>query len=213
MAKQPNPGQKVSKNLAAIFILIICAAFVLVIKMVLDYSGAPDQGQNLRAKGNLNAPLQIVEFIDFQCPACAKGAQYLKTFMTDHPDVVYLEMKYFPLGMHRHAVMSSRYAECASQQGKFWPFHDALVEKQHQWKNLISAMPAFDVMADNVEIDRTQLNACLKDESIDALIIKDKNEGESYGIKSTPTYFINGEMVVGLKSLKEVLNKHLEEKK
>lgn len=69
----------------------------------------------VRIKGEANAPIKITEFTDFQCPSCAQGSKYLKKFMEGHPKAVHLEMKYYPLNMHRHAFMSARYAECAGK--------------------------------------------------------------------------------------------------
>lgn len=162
-----------------------------------------------RVKGDKNAKLHITEYIDFQCPSCAYGAKYLNDIMNQKPGLIRLEMRYFPLRMHKHAVMASRYAECALQQDKFWEYHDRLIDQQKNWKNLVNAMPAFDQLAQDVGLEPAVLQQCLSDESVLDEIERHKAEGKALGINSTPTYFINGEMVVGTKSLMDMIRPYL----
>jgi len=82
-----------------------------------------------------------------------------------------------------------------------------------QWQGLVDASPAFAVMADELKLNRHRFENCLKDDKTDLEIQKDRAEGNRLGIKSTPTYFINGKMVVGTKSLEDELKTHLEGKK
>ena len=163
----------------------------------------------IRVKGNSDAPIRVTEFIDLECPACAQGAKYLAQFMADHPASVRLELKYFPLKMHRHGLEVARYAECAARQGKFWPFQDLLLERQANWSRLMDAAPAFILIAKEVGLDPKRLDTCLKDGSVDALITQSQMEGEKRGVKSTPTYYINGKMVVGINSLQSELTQLL----
>ncbi|MCK5082196.1 MAG: thioredoxin domain-containing protein [Candidatus Omnitrophica bacterium] len=164
-----------------------------------------------RIKGNDHAPIKVTEFIDFQCFACAYGAAYLKEMIKKHPEAIQVEVKHFPLQMHRHGLSSSRYAECSARQGGFWPFQDMLLARQGNWMRLVDADPAFLQIADDSGLDEKKLEACLKDYTVDEAIEKNKEEGKVLGIKSTPTYFINGKMVVGGKSLEEEIKKLLEE--
>ncbi|VAX35116.1 hypothetical protein MNBD_UNCLBAC01-2109 [hydrothermal vent metagenome] len=201
---------KSSKKNATIFIVIFVIAAVFGVKFFLS-SKRNNQSSIIeaRVKGDKKAPLQIVEFIDFQCPACAMGAKYLKEFMKENPSVVHLEMKYFPLKSKAYGVLSAQYVECASKQGKFWSFHDYLVDRQAQWRKLTDAKPAFELMAEELQLDKAQLDKCLVDEKTTEIIFKDKKEGQDLGIRSTPTYFVNGEMVVGPKNLKEKLEHYI----
>lgn len=203
---------KFPKKLIALFIIITCIGAIYGIKFYMKSSSAGiSKGVATKVKGAITAPIQITEFIDFQCHSCAQGSKELKKTMGEHPGMISVEAKYFPLKMHKHAVLAARYAECASRQGKFWPFHDYLMERQHNWDRLTDAKPAFEVIAKDVSLDLSGLEACLQDETVDEAIQKNKKEGETLGIKSTPTYFINGEMVVGAKSLKIELDKLIEE--
>jgi len=114
-----------SKKSATILIVVICVITVYGIK----YSqGNPplEESKDLfaRMKGDINAPIKITEFADFQCPACAYASKYIKEFMKIHPGKLRVEMKYYPLMAHKHAFLSATYAECTARQGKFWKFHD-----------------------------------------------------------------------------------------
>jgi len=162
--------------------------------------------QAARAQGNPAARVKIVEFIDFQCPACAYGMKYLKTFLGEHPNDVYLQVRYYPLtNMHHHAMISALYSECAARQGKFWALEDLMMPQQSQWAQLISPEPVFRAMASQVGMDTAKLNTCLVSDEARKTINDEKSLGVSLGINSTPTYFINGKMVVGAKSLEDVL--------
>jgi len=162
--------------------------------------------QQVRAKGNPEARVKIVEFIDFQCPACANGIIYLKTFFDQHPHDIYLQVKYFPLtNFHHHAMISALYSECAARQGRFWALDDLMIPQQAQWSQLINPEPVFQAMATQVGMNIDQLNACLASDDARKVINDEKSVGQSLGIISTPTYFVNNKMVVGTKSLQDEL--------
>jgi len=138
------------KESIAFFIIIACIVVIYGIKRFVESSSTSPQKQALakaKVKGDVNAPIQIAEFVDFQCPSCAHGAKDLKKFMGEHPNTIRLEVKYFPLKMHKHAVLSARYAECAARQNKFWPFHDYLFKGQNKWKRLLDAKPVFEFIS------------------------------------------------------------------
>ena len=162
--------------------------------------------QTARAKGNPGARVKIVEFIDFQCPACAYGVKFLKTFFDQHPNDLYLQVRYFPLtNMHHHAMVSALYSECAARQGKFWALDDLMIAQQSQWAQLVSPEPVFQAMATQVGMNIDQLNTCLASDEARKVINDEKSLGQSLGIASTPTYLINNKMVVGTKSLEDEL--------
>ena len=194
-----------SKQITTGLIILACVAIVIGVKHLDQHKNV--QSVQGRTKGNPEAPIKIVEFIDFQCPACAAGAKYLNEYIKNNPDAIHLEMKYFPLKGHVHGLLSARFVECASQQGKFWDYHDILVEKQKDWKKLINAYPSFELMAQQVNLDMEKMNVCLQDNKVDTIIDEHKQEGIQLKVRSTPTYFVNGNIVVGLKNLKAEIAK------
>ena len=200
--------KKLSKKDSTILLVIVTVAVLWGLKYYVEsHRLGPYKGLLSRAKGDPKASIQIIEYIDLQCPACAKGATYLKSCFEKYPDRFYLEMKFYPLGMHRHAFQSARYTYCASKQGKFWPFHDLVIERQKNWEDLFNADPAFRQIAQEISLDLTKLDACLQDEHTNQTILDEKEKGTRAGVKSTPTYFINGKMVVGYKELALELGK------
>lgn len=192
-------------------VIIVGSAVIAVVavKIFLSLSAQLLDPSRMRAKGDLKARVRIVEFIDLQCPACADGAIKLKKIYILHPKDVRIEMKYFPLmAIHRHTMTASTYAECAGRQGKFWPMHDLLVERQTQWRDLISAEGMFTQFAREAGVEEAALRRCLASPDVEETVIRDRDLGRSLGVQSTPTYFINDKMVVGGKSLMDELNRY-----
>lgn len=200
------------KLFAVVVIACLAVGFVLGGRFILNKNRAdlPKKVEDPRSKGNKDASVKVVEYVDFQCPACGYGAKFLKDFIEKHPEDLHLELKYFPLKMHPHAQKASRYAECASRQGKFWPFHDDVFSQQKNWKKLKDATDAFKIIANLVDLNEEELMLCLEDPSIDVIIEEDRQGGMALGVRSTPTYIVNGKLVVGIKSLKSELSKHFE---
>ena len=198
-----------NKQQSALVIVLVLVGLIVGAKIYLAPQKAVINIQMARSKGNPQARVKIVEFIDFQCPACAFGVKFLKAFFDKHPSDLYIQVRYFPLtNMHRHAMISALYSECASRQGKFWALDDLMIDQQAQWSQLISPEPVFQAMATQVGIDSTQLNACLSADDTRRVINDEKSTGQTLGIKSTPTYFINNKMVVGTKSLQDELKSY-----
>jgi protein-disulfide isomerase len=167
-----------------------------------------------RTKGPNQAKLQIIEYIDFECPACAFGAEKLKEYMKLYPNDIHVEVKYYPLmNMHAHALQAASYVECVSRQGKFWPFFDAMMSSQAQWTRLINVEGVFDQLAQGAGVNMGQLKSCLSAEDVSVTIMSEKSAGRSMGVQSTPTYFINKKMVVGGKSLEEELQAYFKKSK
>lgn len=85
-------------------------------------------------KGSENPKVIIVEFSDFQCPACAGFTPFMEQVLNDYPENVALQYRHFPLDMiHPYADAAARAAEAAAAQGKFWEMHDLLFERQQDW--------------------------------------------------------------------------------
>lgn len=203
-----------SKKKLTVIIVGSAVIAVVAVKIFLSLSAQLLDPSRMRAKGDLKARVRIVEFIDFQCPACADGAIKLKKIHILHPKDVRIEMKYFPLmAIHRHTMTASTYAECAGRQGKFWPMHDLLVERQTQWRDLISAEGMFTQFAREAGVEEAALRRCLASGDVEETVIRDRDLGRSLGVQSTPTYFINDKMVVGGKSLTDELNQYFGQNK
>ena len=195
-----------NKLQSTLVIVLVLVGLITGAKILVAPKGAVINLEEARSKGNPQARIKIVEFIDFQCPACAYGAKYLQTFFNLHPKDIYLQVRYFPLlSMHHHAMISALYSECAARQGKFWALDELMLPQQSQWAQLISPDPVFKAMATEVGMNIKELNVCLGSDDARRVINDEKSLGQSLGVVSTPTYFINNKMVVGFKSLMEEL--------
>lgn len=160
-----------------------------------------------KCKGNPRAILKIVEYTDFQCPACAKGAEVLKQYHLVYPERLYVEYKHFPLEMHPKAMSIAIAAECAAQQKKFWPFHDLAFERQNLLRESVNLSGRLKEIAGLSGLNQQVFLRCLEDPKTKEAIARDKDEGKLLKISATPTYFINGKMVVGGNALKQELEK------
>lgn len=202
---------KITKPFATILVVLASIAVIFSIRFLNSSKTSFDKVIAARTKGNPNARVQIIEYLDYQCPACAKGATVLREYMKRFPYDIYLQVKYYPISaIHEHALKSATYAECAARQDKFWPFQDWLVNKQAQWSKVMNPDDLFREIAKQANVDMQKLDACLNDEKVQQTILKEKSQGKAAGVNSTPTYFINEKMIVGPKPLIEELDRYFE---
>lgn len=156
-----------------------------------------------RQKGPADAPIVIVEYSDFQCPACRVAVEPLKNLLGVYQGKVRVVFKHFPLELaHPWARTAARYAECAGRQGRFWEMHDQLFENQQAWygdRDLPEAR--FREYARKAGADVKQLDACVKDPAVDAAVSADVKDGDARWVSSTPTFFVNGRRLVGARQL------------
>ncbi len=144
-------------------------------------------------KGSDSAPVTIVEFSDFQCPACRTAENRLPEVLKQYEGKVKLVYRDYPLmGKHPDALPASVAAGCARDQGKYWEFHEAVFKNQ-------SAMKASDLRAhaELLKLDLAKFDACVADPKRVDEVKKDMADADAYGVNSTPTFFVNGWMVPG----------------
>jgi protein-disulfide isomerase len=159
--------------------------------------------QDLKAKGPANAPIEIIEYSDFECPACKLAQGVLTEIDTAYPNKVRLVFRHFPLPVHARAPVAHQAAECAARQNRFWPYHDQLYNEQEKWTTGPGPTLILIQYAKDTGLDLDTFAACITDASVTAEIIKEKREGQALLIHSTPTFFVNGTRFVGAKELKE----------
>ena len=164
-----------------------------------------EKSQAFREKGPAAAKITIVEFSDFQCPACRVAQPPLRQILSLYGTDVRFIFKHLPLErIHPYARMAASVAECAGRQGKFWELHDRLYDHQDEWTaNQEAAEKLIGVYAKEADLDPTALAACRSDPSVAASIDADGKEAADRWVSSTPTFFINGRRFVGAKQLQE----------
>ena len=160
---------------------------------------APD----FRKRGPAGAKLLIVEFSDFQCPACRYAEQPMRQILAMYDGKLRFVFKHFPLRMHQWAKPAAAAAECAGRQGKFWEYHDRLYDKQDEWTN-DKADDFLSGYAKDLGLDVPAWQACRRDPSTAAAYEADMKDGDDAWVASTPTFFINGRRFAGGKQLSEL---------
>ena len=154
------------------------------------------------AKGPANAPITIVEFSDFQCPFCSKVTGTLKQVEDKYGDKLRVVFRDFPLSsIHKDAAKAAEAAQCANEQGKFWEMHDKMFANQSKL-----AVDSLKQNATELGLNADSFNQCLDSGKFAAAVQKDVDEGMSYGVNSTPAFFINGRMLTGAQPLESFTN-------
>lgn len=157
-----------------------------------------------RAKGPANAPLQIIEYSDFQCPACQMAQSELSALFKEFPEKIRLIYQHFPLESHPWSPLAHHSAECAAEQDRFWGFHDRLYATQSIWsKSPTLPLETFMGYAKDEGLDLDRFSRCLADERVDAKILVEKSAGLGLGVRSTPSFFVNGKLVLGVQNLRK----------
>jgi len=154
---------------------------------------AVDPG-NAPSKGPTGAPVTIIEFSDFQCPYCRQANVTLQKLEERYRDKVRIVFRDFPLAMHKQAPKAAEAAACAHEQGKFWEMHDRLFANQANLQ--VSDLKRY---ASEAGLDTHQFDQCLDSGKYTVTWQEGMKQGSRYGISATPTFFINGRMLVGAK--------------
>ena len=151
--------------------------------------------------GNIDAPITIIEFSDFQCPFCARfHVQTLPLLLEEYIEEgkVKLVFRDFPIqSIHPNALPASVAAECANEQDKFREMHDKLFENQNEWskKETTEAMNLFIQYSEEMQLDQEKFNSCLISAKYIEEIRKDLEDGRNYGVSGTPGFFVGNDEI------------------
>lgn len=139
--------------------------------------------------GNSNAPIELVEYGDYQCPHCGRAYPIVKNIQGRFGDSLKFVFRNFPLTkIHPQAKIASVATEAAARQGKFWEMHDIIFENQKRLHNT-----AIMEYAGQVGLDLQQFTRDLDDAELIRKVEADFENGLRSGVNATPTFFINGE--------------------
>lgn len=146
-------------------------------------------------KGQDGSKLVLVEYSDFQCPACGAYYPILKRLHQEFGDRIRFAYRHFPLKQHPHAELAARAAEAAGRQGKFWEMHDLIFEGQATWTDQSHPEETFIRYARRLGLDIERFRADLDSGEVQKAIEKSQESGNRAGIEGTPTFFLNGVMI------------------
>ena len=140
------------------------------------------------SRGNAGAPVTVVMFSDFQCPACSGTEPILQKVLAEYGDKIHFVVRDFPLTtIHDHSYRAALAAYAAYQQGKFFEYIEILYKNQSQLEDASLSKYAASI---GLNVKRFELD--LSSENAAAYVKKDMADGDAYGISGTPTIFVNG---------------------
>lgn len=176
---------------------------------------SPDDDPSL---GSEEAPVLIIAFSDYQCPYCRRFHEQtfpdLKREFIDTGKVRFVHRDFPLTQIHRYAGLAALAAECADEQGRFWEMHDLLFRRQTEWASAADARERIEGYGQDLGLDGEALSQCIDDQSRAQEILKDLQDGVSYGVQGTPAFFINGQKLEGAQpfsAFKQVIEAELSE--
>lgn len=162
--------------------------------------------------GPTNAKVTVVEFGDFQCPACGEEAATVKELRTEYAGKVNFVFRHFPLSIHANAQIGAEAAEAAGAQGKFWQMYDLLYSSQSQWVDSTDPVSLFVGYAQSLGLDTTTFKSDVDNYKYVTKIRRDMADGSTLGVTATPTFYVNGIQYIGtmpLNNFQNVINQDL----
>ena len=161
-------------------------------------------------KGPVDAKVTIVEFFDPECEGCAAFHPILQKILSEYPQDVQLVARY--MLFHGNSYPAALALEGAGKQGKYWEMYSILLERQNEWSHQEKPVTSiFEGFAKELNLDLTEFNKSYDDLTFQAALAKDVEEGKMLGVRGTPTFFINGQILMNLSynDLKNAIDKEL----
>jgi protein-disulfide isomerase len=186
--------QRIHSSAAAARLVPDSTGFAAAVPAVVRTAGRPSRGPG-------DAPVTIVEFTDYECPFCRRHAtEILPAALARYGDSVRYVVRNFQLAaLHPLAIAAAEAAECAYRQGRFWEYHDALLRETGPLSEARIRAPAAAV-----GLDLTSFEQCRKAEDTRDAVARDLLDGWELGVAGTPTLFVNGRRLRGVKSAEEL---------
>ena len=156
--------------------------------------------------GPENAPVTIVEYSDFQCPACQAYFYIVERLVASSTVPIKLVYRHFPLAQHPNAVPASLASEAASVQGKFWDMYRLIFDNYTDWTELTDPKPVFIDYANQIGLNVEQFKTDMASSGLKQKITDSVKEGIEIGVSGTPTFFVNGKFIDNPRSYEEFKN-------
>jgi protein-disulfide isomerase len=164
-------------------------------------------------KGNPNAPLVLVEYLDFECEACRAYYPLVKRLSDEYKDDLFVVSRYFPLSGHKNGMTSALAIEAAGRQGKYWEIYNLLFENQKKWgKRQYSDPSIFEEYAKQLDLDIEKFKKDMDSQEVKDRVIRDRESGIELDVRGTPTFFLNGKKIKnprGYEAFKLLLDQEL----
>jgi protein-disulfide isomerase len=155
----------------------------------------------------------IEEFGDYQCPPCGSLHPVLKTLKSEYGGRIQVVFRHFPLQFHNHALEASYAAAAAGLQGKFWEMHNLLYENQSVWSQVGDFRPILINFASQIGLDIPRFTRDIDGLQVMTMVREDTQRANARGVNSTPTVFINDQLInaenLTIENLRKEINQRL----
>ena len=147
------------------------------------------------SRGPIDAPVTLIEYSDFQCPACETYYHIVKRLLDESSTTIRFAYRHFPLSQHANAVPSALASEVAGVQGKFWEMYDLIFTNHTDWTELTNPTDIFVGYAATIGLNVDEFKKDMASSTLRDKIEADLNGGIKIGINATPTFFVNGNAI------------------
>lgn len=153
--------------------------------------------------GTPDARVTLVEFLDPECESCAAFSPIVKQILKDYDGKVRLVIRYMPL--HPNSLRAATLTEAAGEQGKYWEMQELLFRKHSEWGERHGAPPSaqpqnidalFEEYAKELGLDIEKVNSAIRENRYKAKLDRDRKDGQTLGVRKTPSFFVNGRMLL-----------------
>jgi protein-disulfide isomerase len=203
-----NENNLIGKSIVGITILVVIGAII----WGLNSQSSGSRTLNVEvtdedtSRGNKDAKVTLVEYSDFQCPACKAYEDVVKQVIDSYsPEELRFVYRHFPLrSIHPNADISAQAAEAAGEEGKFWEMKSLLFEKQSEWGPEKDPRGLLSAYAASLGLDVAEFEEDMQDDDDSKeRVEKDYQSGVALGISSTPTFILNGTIIKNPQSVDE----------
>jgi protein-disulfide isomerase len=161
-----------------------------------EIQNVPSVSKTDLIRGNPNAKVTLIEYADFQCPACAVMHATIKQLQGDFKDNLRLVYRFFPLtNIHQNSLISAQAVYAAGLQGKFWEMFDMVYENQESWSDSTQPKTIFTDYAKKIGLNLNKFNSDMDSDLTKKFITDEQSQGLDLGINATPTIFMNGKEI------------------
>ncbi len=181
-------------KIVALVVIVVIGVSIFYSKQAAEQANEGVSEVETHVKGNPEAAVTLVEYSDFQCPACGQFYPYIEDIVNLYQDDLRFEYRHFPLiTIHPNALPAAIASEAAGQQGRFWEMYDILFENQSAWAEASNARAYFVQYASELGLDVDMFKRHLDSSILENSVMDSFNDARSQGFSGTPTLLLNGE--------------------
>ena len=201
--------------IAAVLVAAVGTGFLMFRSSQPQPPATPTPTSDSRASSNGLASKGVVtidEYGDYQCPPCGGLHPVLKTLKGEYGGRIQIAFHHFPLPFHNHALEASYAAAAAGLQGKFWEMHNLLYENQSLWSQVGDFRPVVLNFARQLGLDVPRFTRDMDGLQVVTIVSEDTRRGSALGVNSTPSVFINDQLIPNDKLTVEGLRKEINQR-